>query len=120
MATSENSKKHADLEKNIGHVPKVFKSLADSNPKMHDAILEMDNFVWADGALSRKQKKLIAVSIAAALRDTHAVRAQLAGAKVLGITLDEVDEALRVAFMLSGMPAYTQGRSAAEDVFLKS
>ena len=120
MNKEDVSKNHAKLEKNIGHVPKVFKALAASNPQMHDAILELDNFVWADGALSRKEKKLIAVSIAAALRDTHALRAQLAGAKALGITLDEADEALRVAFMLSGMPAYAQGRSAAEEVFLKS
>lgn len=119
MNKEDVSKNHAKLEKNIGHVPKVFKALAASNPQMHDAILELDNFVWADGALSRKEKKLIAVSIAAALRDTHALRAQLAGAKALEITFDEVDEALRVAFMLSGMPAYAQGRSAAEEVFLK-
>jgi len=112
-------KQYAELKEKIGHIPQAFKNLAASSPEMHDAVLALDSFVWADGALSRKEKKLIAVSIAAALRDTHATRAQLAGAKNLGITLEEIDEALRVAFMLSGMPAYVQGKSAAEDIFKK-
>lgn len=112
-----NENTYDQLEKKIGHVPKVFKKLAETNPQMHDAILSFDSFVWADGALSAKEKKLIAVSIAAALRDTHATKAQLMGAKKLGVTLDEIDEALRVAFMLSGMPAYVQGKTAAEEIF---
>ncbi|HJJ35607.1 MAG TPA: carboxymuconolactone decarboxylase family protein [Methanocorpusculum sp.] len=118
MTPSEKNQ-YADLKGKIGHVPQAFKDLAASSPEMHDAVLALDSFVWADGALSRKEKKLIAVSIAAALRDTHATRAQLMGAKNLGITLEEVDEALRVAFMLSGMPAYVQGKSAAEEIFKK-
>lgn len=116
MATA-NPETYAELKEKIGHVPRAFKDLAASSPQMHDAVLALDSFVWADGALTRKEKKLIAVSIAAALRDTQATRAQLAGAKNLGITLPEIDEALRVAFMLSGMPAYVQGKSAAEEIF---
>jgi 4-carboxymuconolactone decarboxylase len=58
------------------------------------------------------------VAIAASLRDRHAVRAQMAGAKQLGVTMAEMDEAMRVAFLLAGMPAYVYGKSAAEE-FLK-
>ncbi len=42
----------------------------------------------------------------------------MAGAKHLGVTMAEMDEAMRVAFLLAGMPAYVYGKSAAEE-FLK-
>ena len=109
--------KHRGLEEKIGHVPIFFRNLADSDPTMHDAVLKLDSYIWADGLLSRKQKKLTAISIAAAMRDSHALHAQLQGAKNLGITLGEVDEVLRVTFMLAGMPAYVYGKTAAESIF---
>jgi len=59
---------------------------------------------------------LIAIAIAASLRDQHATRAQLAGAKSLGISKNEVEEALRVAFLLAGMPAYVYGKAQLDEV----
>jgi alkylhydroperoxidase/carboxymuconolactone decarboxylase family protein YurZ len=47
------------------------------------------------------------------------VQAQLAGAKRLGVTPDEIEEALRVTFLLSGMPAYVYGRAAMEKIMGK-
>lgn len=106
-----------ELEKNIGHVPVFFRGLAESDPSMHEAILKLDNYIWADGALSRKQKKLMAIAIAAAMRDDHALHAQMQGAKKLGVTLAEVEEALRVTFMLAGMPSYVYGKTEAAEIF---
>jgi alkylhydroperoxidase/carboxymuconolactone decarboxylase family protein YurZ len=83
---------------------------------MYEFALKMDNFVWDDGALSKKTKKLIAIAIAASFRDQHAVRAQMAGASNLGVTPEEIDEALRVTYLLAGMPAYVTGKSAQYDV----
>lgn len=105
------------LEKMIGHIPALFKNLAQTDAGMHDAILRLDSFIWADGKLSCDQKKLIAVAVAASLRDDHALNAQLQGAKKLGISLEEIDEALRVSFMLSGMPAYVYGKTVAEKIY---
>ncbi|MDD2470518.1 MAG: carboxymuconolactone decarboxylase family protein [Methanocorpusculum sp.] len=109
--------KMRDLEHNIGHVPVFFKEMAESDPLMHDAVLKLDNYIWSDGSLTRKNKKLIAIGIAAAMRDDHALRAQLAGAQMVGVTAEEVEEALRVAFMLSGMPSYVYGKQVAKSVF---
>lgn len=106
-----------ELEHNIGHVPVFFKNLAETDPSMHEAVLKLDNYIWADGVLSRKTKKLLAISIAAAMRDKHALHAQLQGAKKLGVTIEEVDEALRVTFMLAGMPSYVYGKQAATEIF---
>ncbi|WP_143702749.1 carboxymuconolactone decarboxylase family protein [Methanocorpusculum labreanum] len=106
-----------ELEHNIGHVPVFFKELAESDPLIHEAVLKLDNYIWSDGSLTRKEKKLIAIGIAAAMRDDHALRAQLAGAQMVGVELDEVEEALRVSYMLAGMPSYVHGKYVAKSVF---
>ena len=104
------------LEKKIGKVPKFFKELTTKEPEMFKLVMRFEQHIWDDGKLSRKTKKLIAIAIAAALRDQHAVRAQLAGAKNLGVTKAEVEEALRVTFLLSGMPAYVYGKAQLDEV----
>ena len=105
-----------DLEKKIGKVPKFFKELTVKEPEMYELVMRFEKHIWDDGKLSRKTKKLIAIAIAAALRDQHAVRAQLAGAANLGVTKEEIEEALRVTFLLSGMPAYVYGKAQMDDV----
>ena len=117
--SAENTKGMKDLEKKIGKVPVFFRELMKTQPDMHGAVLAFDQHIWDDGALSRKTKKILAIAIAAALRDQHAVKAQLAGAKRLGVTPDEIEEALRVTFLLSGMPAYVYGRAAMEEIMGK-
>ena len=104
------------LEKKIGKVPKFFKELTTKEPEMFKLVMRFEQHIWDDGKLSRKTKKLIAIAIAAALRDQHAVRAQLSGAKNLGVTKGEVEEALRVTFLLSGMPAYVYGKAQLDEV----
>ena len=104
------------LEKKIGKVPKFFRDLTTREPEMYRLVMKFEQHIWDDGELSRKTKKLIAIAIAAALRDQHAVHAQLAGAKNLGVTKAEVEEALRVTFLLSGMPAYVYGKAQLDEV----
>jgi len=107
------------LERKIGKVPKFFKELTTNDPEMFDLVMKFENHIWDDGKLTKKTKKLIAIAIAAALRDQHAVRAQLAGAANLGVTKAEVEEALRVTFLLSGMPAYVYGKAQLDEVMKK-
>ena len=116
MAKKGTEKDLKNLKKKIGKVPKFFKELMEKEPEMFNLVMRFEQHIWDDGALPRKTKKLIAIAIAAALRDQHAVRAQLAGAKNLGVTKEEVDEALRVTFLLSGMPAYVYGKAQLDEV----
>ncbi|RPI35928.1 MAG: carboxymuconolactone decarboxylase family protein [Methanoregulaceae archaeon] len=109
-------KKLKNLETKIGKVPKFFRELTTSEPEMFNLVMRFEEHIWDDGKVSKKTKKLIAIAIAAALRDQHAVRAQLAGAKNLGVTKAEVEEALRVTFLLSGMPAYVYGKAQLDEV----
>jgi len=112
----DTAKELKGLEKKIGKVPKFFKELTIKEPEMYELVMKFEQHIWDDGRLSKKTKKLIAIAIAAALRDQHAVRAQLAGAANLGVTKEEVEEALRVTFLLSGMPAYVYGKAQMDDV----
>jgi 4-carboxymuconolactone decarboxylase len=115
--TMKGSKKELlTLEKKIGKVPKFFKDLTTKEPEMFNLVMRFEQHIWDDGKISSKTKKLIAIAIAAALRDQHAVRAQLAGAKNIGVTKGEVEEALRVTFLLSGMPAYVYGKAQLDEV----
>ena len=116
MVKKDTEKDLKDLEKKIGKVPKFFKELTVNEPEMFNLVMRFEQHIWDDGSLSKKTKKLIAIAIAAALRDQHAVRAQLAGAKNLGVTKTEVEEALRVTFLLSGMPAYVYGKAQLDEV----
>jgi len=116
MVKKDTEKDLKDLEKKIGKVPKFFKELTVKEPEMFDLVMRFEQHIWDDGSPSKKTKKLIAIAIAAALRDQHAVRAQLAGAKNLGVTKEEVEEALRVTFLLSGMPAYVYGKAQLDEV----
>ncbi|RPI40622.1 MAG: carboxymuconolactone decarboxylase family protein [Methanoregulaceae archaeon] len=116
MVDKKKEQELMDLEKKIGKVPKFFRELTEKEPEMYRLVMKMEGHVWDDGALTRKTKKLIAIAIAAALRDQHAVHAQMAGAANLGVTKAEVEEALRVTFLLSGMPAYVYGRAQMDEV----
>ncbi len=116
MVNKKTEKELKELEQKIGKVPKFFKELTEKEPRMYELVMKMEGHVWDDGALTRKTKKLIAIAIAAALRDQHAVHAQLAGASKLGVTKAEVEEALRVAFLLAGMPAYVYGKAQLDEV----
>ena len=116
VAMKGSEKELKTLEKKIGKVPKFFKDLTTKEPEMFKLVMRFEQHIWDDGKLSRKTKKLIAIAIAAAMRDQHAVRAQLAGAKNLGVTKAEVEEALRVTFLLSGMPAYVYGKAQLDEV----
>ena len=115
----KTDKELKSLEKKIGKVPKFFKELTTNDPEMFELVMKFENHIWDDGKLTKKTKKLIAIAIAAALRDQHAVRAQLAGAASLGVTKAEVEEALRVTFLLSGKPASVYAKAQLDEVMKK-
>lgn len=116
MVKKDTEKELKNLEKKIGKVPKFFKELTVKEPEMFNLVMRFEQHIWDDGNLTKKTKKLIAIAIAAALRDQHAVHAQLAGAKNLGVTKAEIEEALRVTFLLSGMPAYVYGKAQLDEI----
>ncbi|RDV80508.1 carboxymuconolactone decarboxylase family protein [Ammonifex thiophilus] len=70
--------------------------------RLHEAVIK-------EGVLSAKQKELIAVGIAVALRCPYCIAAHVAKARELGATRQEILEAASVAILMGGGPsaAYT-------------
>ena len=76
--------------------------VAKQQPLAINALYKFKNEVFKEGALSEKQKELIAVSVTCVLKcetclETHAQRA-----KELGASVDELREAILVSMYLTG------------------
>ena len=73
------------------------------DPEFMKHLEETDALVYADGALPRKVKLLMAMAFDAAEGAAGGVRALAEQAIKAGATKEEIAEALRVAFHLSGI-----------------
>jgi alkylhydroperoxidase/carboxymuconolactone decarboxylase family protein YurZ len=73
------------------------------DPEFMKHLEETDALVYADGALPRKFKLLMAMAFDAAEGASGGVRALAEQAMKAGATKEEIAEALRVAFHLSGI-----------------
>ena len=73
------------------------------DPEFMKHLEETDALVYADGALPRKVKLLMAMAFDAAEGAAGGVRALAEQAMKAGATKEEIAEALRVAFHLSGV-----------------
>lgn len=73
------------------------------DPEFMRHLEEIDALVYADGALPRKVKLLMAMAFDAAEGAAGGVRALAEQAMKAGATKEEIAEALRVAFHLSGI-----------------
>ncbi len=73
------------------------------DPMLIDHIKLTDELVYADGALPRKIKLLIALAFDAAHGAANGVRALASQAKAAGATEAEIAEAIRVAYHLAGV-----------------
>ncbi len=58
MVKKGTEKELKELEKKIGKIPKFFKELTEKEPQMYELVMNMEGYIWDDGALTRKTKKL--------------------------------------------------------------
>ena len=75
------------------------------DPEMRKRVQDQNELVYADGALPRKVKLLIAMAFDAAHGAENGVRSLATQAKKAGATNEEMAEVLRVAYHLSGVGA---------------
>jgi alkylhydroperoxidase/carboxymuconolactone decarboxylase family protein YurZ len=81
------------------------------DPRFMDHLKQTDELVYADGALPRKVKLLMALAFDAAHGASDGVRALAQAAMKAGATKEEIAEAVRVAYQLSGVGSvYTASR----------
>jgi AhpD family alkylhydroperoxidase len=93
---------------------KAHKKLLDLKSKTYKAFLEMENAAYADGALAKKHKELIAVGISVVIDCESCMQWHIEQAAKAGATAQEVLEALEVGIEMGGGPATVSVRFALE------
>ncbi|MCE5176964.1 carboxymuconolactone decarboxylase family protein [bacterium] len=82
--------------------------------KVYQAFLTLEKATYVDGALSKKEKELIATAISVINNCESCMQWHITEAAKAGATEKEVLEALEVAFEMGGGPATVHGRFALE------
>ena len=82
--------------------------------KVYAGFLAMERAAYADGALPRKQKELIALGISVAKNCESCMQWHIEQAARCGASLEEVLEAIEVAMEMGGGPAVVSSRFALE------
>lgn len=91
-----------DISQDIGLLKKI-------NPDLNQAWMDYHNSVFADGALSRKEKEIIALAGGHITRCPYCIRGRVMTAKKHGATDEEIVEAIYVAmrFAMGAPYAYS-------------
>ncbi len=82
--------------------------------KVYDAAMKMEEATFVDGALSRKQKELIALGIGVITDCESCMQWHMEQAVKAGATQREIVEALEVAIEMGVVPATVHARFALE------
>jgi alkylhydroperoxidase/carboxymuconolactone decarboxylase family protein YurZ len=92
-------------------------ALSRIDPDMMKHLKEIDELVYGSGALPRKIKLLMAMAFDAAHGASNGVLSLAKAAMKEGATEQEIAEALRVAYHLSGVGALYTGSIGLADLF---
>jgi len=91
-------------------------TLQKIDPKMMDHLKDMSELIYCSGALPKKVKLLMAMAFDAAHGADLGVRALAQAAMNEGATKEEIGEALRVAYYLSGVGALYTASNGLKDI----
>jgi len=89
-------------------------SLLRALPDVARCFNQFHDVVMADGALSEKQKELIAVGVSVAIRCSPCIQRHVPLALQMGNSPDEISEAISVGLMMGGGPAFGYTSEAME------
>ena len=101
---------------------RAHQQLLDKRSKVYGTFLEMEAATFADGALPKKTKELIAVGISVRLNCESCMQWHIEQAAAAGASSAEVLEAVEVGIEMGGGPATVAARFALrvmEEVFGK-
>ncbi len=96
------------------HPLKVFENV---DPELLKRVKDTNSFVLDDGALPKKFKLLIAMTLDAAHGASAGVKSLTQQALQAGATKEEVMEALRVAYYISGVGSVYTAANAFKEIF---
>jgi AhpD family alkylhydroperoxidase len=93
---------------------KAHEKLISLKSKTYEAFLEMEKAAFADGALAKKAKELIAVGISVVINCESCMQWHIEQAAKAGASQEETLEAVEVAIEMGGGPATVSARFALE------
>ena len=102
-------------ENRIGQIVKTRKqahSFYLKKSKVYQSFVEMEQYTYANGALSKKQKELIAVGISVAINCESCMEWHIKQAIGEGASESEIIEAIEVGIEMSGGPGTVSARFA--------
>jgi 4-carboxymuconolactone decarboxylase len=113
VGACRKSRHKCDLEEKIGYVPlaltgagKIDEEIGGSLEKV---IADLYDDVWKEGALTRREKHLIALAVAMVERQEGQTHKVLEKAKRAGASDAEIYETLKLVLWLRGVPTFVQG-----------
>jgi 4-carboxymuconolactone decarboxylase len=86
-----------------------FGSIAENAPALGQKFFEWYSAVFADGALSQREKSLIALAVAHTVQCAYCIDAFSRGCLEQGADLDQMTEALHVAAAIRGGASLVHG-----------
>ena len=98
------------------HTSALARQRAELTPDANDAFKAFSKAVFADGALSKKTKQLIAVAVAHVTQCPYCIRGHTQGALKEGATGQEIMEAIWVAAEMRAGAAYAHGNIAMDEM----
>ena len=97
------------------HLP-MFGDIAKNAPEVGKKFFEWYNAVFADGALTEREKSLIALAVAHAVQCPYCIDAYSTTCLEKGSTLDQMTEAVHVAAAIRGGSSLVHGVQMREHV----
>jgi alkylhydroperoxidase/carboxymuconolactone decarboxylase family protein YurZ len=85
------------------HRPEFIERLEAHDPEFVDQVRGLSNMLMTDGALPARMKTLMALLGEALLRRESGVKVLATVARNLGATRAEINETIRLAFLLGGL-----------------
>ena len=100
-----------------GFAPDTLKAIRELDPDFIETLHTMDRVMVTDGALDKKQKRLIALACVAVRMCEDCVYAQAKVAKNYGATREEILEAINVAVLTGGVPCWSTAKRGIAKLF---
>ncbi len=88
------------------------KSLEAYAPEAMNALWTFDKAAWAEGAIPRKYKELMAIAVALTIQCPYCIELHVDRARKIGVSDSEIAEAVLAAAALRASGAITHGTHA--------
>ena len=97
-----------------------FTQIGEGSPALADAFFAYYNHVFADGALSAREKSLIALAVSHAVQCPYCIDAYSQDAMARGADLEQMTEAVHVACAIRGGASLVHGLQMVDHVKTQS